>query len=251
MPPKDQLKICPNFFDKKLPDCSNFNYSEAYIKCARHPGLIYQAMKSKLTSETSMRNPTASGQTPSAPGAGYSPSVPISVYRELAAELQTSKAMIDSLHEKNQQLSHQNQQLRQDIERVVQSAMNLQKTIQSVQPEAVVPAVPVPAHAELAAELTRSVASRTAQRPTQNPTQHPDRPGAPEAPSIFPDAAEMSVLSDELFTEQQEIRPRPEAKAMPARDLSGLWLTLTITAIVLTAFGAGFLVVRPLLPSSR
>lgn len=57
----------------------------------------------------------------------YSPSVPLSVYREVTTELQAAKAMLNSLHTQNQQLVKQNQQLRQEIEKVVQSVLHAQQ----------------------------------------------------------------------------------------------------------------------------
>lgn len=55
----------------------------------------------------------------------HAPSVPMSVYRELAAELKANKAVIDSLNSRNQQLLQQNQFLKQEIHNVVQATLNL------------------------------------------------------------------------------------------------------------------------------
>jgi hypothetical protein len=60
-----------------------------------------------------------------AAGNGYAPSVPISVYRELATELKTTQAMVDALTRQNQQLTRQNKLLRHEIHRFVQSAEQL------------------------------------------------------------------------------------------------------------------------------
>ena len=49
----------------------------------------------------------------------------MSVYRELASELRATKAVIDSLNSRNQQLLQQNQFLKQEIHNVVQSALSL------------------------------------------------------------------------------------------------------------------------------
>ncbi|NJN60005.1 MAG: hypothetical protein HC879_22250 [Leptolyngbyaceae cyanobacterium SL_5_9] len=64
-----------------------------------------------------------------------------------------------------------------------------------------------------------------------------------------PQLPEPMVLSDELFTEQEETRSRRPTPPEAAKDLSGIWLIVVIGFIVITAFGAGFMVVRPLLPS--
>jgi hypothetical protein len=52
-------------------------------------------------------------------------SVPISVYRQLAAELQATQAMLDSVQLKNDQLTQQNQQLRDEIGQVAAAAQKL------------------------------------------------------------------------------------------------------------------------------
>jgi hypothetical protein len=68
-------------------------------------------------------------------------------------------------------------------------------------------------------------------------------------PTAKPQLPEPIVLSDELFTEQEEARSRRPAPPEAAKDLSGIWLLVVIGFIVITAFGAGFMVVRPLLPN--
>jgi len=60
------------------------------------------AIKHNLWSQNTNHNP-------------YLLSVPLSVYRELAAELQAAEAMLDSCNAQNQHLAKQNQQLRQEI----------------------------------------------------------------------------------------------------------------------------------------
>jgi hypothetical protein len=171
-------------------------------------------MKSHPNSDAVNKSSTAS--RPPAGGTGYAPSVPISVYRELSAELQATKTLLDSLNLQNQQLARHNHHLRQEIEQLAQSAVNLQQTAESFQPSWGRP------HPE--------VEPRRTSRP----------PRSPMAESI----------SEELVIEQVEPRPRVRSQA-PQREVGGLWLILIITAIVLTAFGAGFLVVRPLLSPNR
>ncbi|NJL09762.1 MAG: hypothetical protein HC908_04805 [Calothrix sp. SM1_7_51] len=55
-------------------------------------------------------------------------SVPLSVYRDLSAELQAAQAMVDVLTTKNEQLVAENQHLRQEITKAVQSTLQLQKS---------------------------------------------------------------------------------------------------------------------------
>jgi len=54
-------------------------------------------------------------------------------------------------------------------------------------------------------------------------------------------------LPEKLFTEIPETPYRLRSQPKKASDLSGLWLAIAIFLIVIAAFGAGYLVVRPLL----
>lgn len=157
---------------------------------------------------------TKSSAQSTAGGTGYAPSVPITVYRELAAELQATKTLLDSMNTQNQQLARHNQHLRQEIEQLAQSAITLRQSAEAFQPSWNLP----PQHPEM---VNRS-----------------PRPRSP--------AGERP----EYIIEQME--PRSRSRSQPSgREVSGVWLVLIIAAIVITAFGAGFLVVRPLLQQNR
>lgn len=175
-----------------------------------------------------MPNPTVSKQTPSA--GNYAPSVPISIYRELAAELQATKTMLESVNTQNQQLQQDNQFLRQEIEGLVQHAVKLQHVLHPHTPAA----APTPAQVD-AASVAQQIRGG----------QFNDRPFTPPSPS--PNDINSDRFSDELFTEQAEISSRPSSDRKPPKDLSSVWMTLVVVAIIITAFGAGFLIVRPLL----
>ncbi|KAB0242830.1 hypothetical protein EZJ55_22015 [Microcystis aeruginosa EAWAG127a] len=58
------------------------------------------------------------------------PSVPLSVYRELVKELQTTQARVEVLQSQNQRLVKSNRQLRQEIETVVAQGRRLEKVLQ-------------------------------------------------------------------------------------------------------------------------
>jgi hypothetical protein len=68
------------------------------------------------------------------PSSRYSPSVPVSVYRELVAELQAVQAKLDVVTNHNHKLSQENQQLRQEINKLIQSCLQLQKLLDSSAP---------------------------------------------------------------------------------------------------------------------
>ena len=58
------------------------------------------------------------------------PSVPLSAYRELVKELQTTQARVEFLQSQNQRLVKSNRQLRQEIETVVAQGRRLEKVVQ-------------------------------------------------------------------------------------------------------------------------
>jgi FtsZ-binding cell division protein ZapB len=174
-----------------------------------------------MTSRINAKVATRSA-APTAPKA-YSPSVPISLYREVATELQSNQVLLESLKAHNQELTEQNQQLRIEIERVVQSALQLRQKADSFQsnlPGAIVPQPPLVYLDPL-------------------PEQSPRPPRAPKV-KLEPPREEI------LFTEQPSHPVNRTQTGKPA-EISGWWLALIVISIVVGAFGAGFLIVRPFL----
>ncbi|MBD2021833.1 hypothetical protein H6F43_16755 [Leptolyngbya sp. FACHB-36] len=181
--------------------------------------------------ELFMRNaqPPVSSAKP-APGTSYSPSVPISLYRQVATELQSTQAALESLKQQNQQLTEQNQRLRSEIERVVQSTLQLHQ-LADAQPVAVALPEAAPQPALVPIEPL--------------PPPKPKTPPRKRVPKLEP--AEPTAPAPR-FTEQ-EVQPRRTPQPERATEIGGLWLVLVIFLIVITAFGTGFLIVRPLLPN--
>jgi hypothetical protein len=136
-----------------------------------------------------------------------SPAVPISVYRELAAELQATQAMLDSVHAQNQHLRQQNQQLQYDVEGILQSAHKMQQLVG--QPDS--GEVPQP----------RMVRPRKA-------TPKPDLDLEPLPTPVARDDRYRGMESDRVQGE----------------PVSGGWLMVALIFVVVTAFGGGLLVVR-------
>ncbi|MCY7383810.1 MAG: hypothetical protein LH628_14730 [Microcoleus sp. CAN_BIN18] len=195
-----------------------------------------------------MQNTTLSDNTSPENSNTYSPSVPISLYREVTAELQAAQAMLDSLKTHNQQLVQQNQQLRREVETVVQVSQQLQQVVNSAQsvtqtgmPQmpsvkfnfSVEPEPPAPA---------TSRANSSVPQPPQTVAFPFPLPEAQLTAAPMPD-----TLPEKLFTEVPETPYRVRSQPKKASDLNGLWLTIAIFLIVIAAFGTGYLVVRPLL----
>ncbi|MBW4522707.1 MAG: hypothetical protein KME16_23940 [Scytolyngbya sp. HA4215-MV1] len=190
-------------------------------------------MTSKLNNNSPMRGGSSTNRPTGAPSGGYSASVPISLYRQVAAELQATQALLDSLKVENQQLAQQNQQLRSAVEKVVQSALSLHQVAQSFQ---LTPPEPLPeaAQPDLLPEptdTTRRSAGSAAKDQVAPFTFDPMRP---------------APIADELLT-GQESRPRRPPKPERSSDLAGWKLTLVVMLIIVTFFGLGFAIVSPLL----
>jgi hypothetical protein len=209
-----------------------------------------------------MQNSNNSGQTiPATNNNGYSPSIPISIYREVTAELQGTKAQLEAVQTQNQELVQQNQQLRREIEKLIRAAMQLQQTANTAQaasqasipqmpsiqnksqPEweaaAFAPTLPSPVAARPQSELEPATVSQASvSKPSPSlPVAEPQTP-----PTEFP---------EHLFTElPDESRHRP-TQSRQTPDISGVWLMVAIFLIVVAFFGAGYWVVRPLLQQQQ
>jgi hypothetical protein len=192
-----------------------------------------------------MQTPTVStqGQPPSSQ---YSPSVPLYVYRELVADLQALEARLDVVTAHNQKLAQENQLLRQEIAKVIQSFAYLQQLTES----SVIP--------NTYPDSNNYVEVKPTPKPPvgePRPRQPKERPRQPVAREVPPQRRreEFSVpvghggfpTVDPVYIKEQQVRyyatRRPESK-----ELSGWWLFLTIVLIMITGFGAGYLIVRPL-----
>jgi len=175
----------------------------------------------------------------------------MSVYRELAAELQTAQAQLDALTAKNQKLAQENQLLRQEIIKVVQSFLHLQKLVDAPTPP---PATPSDRPAPHTSPDVKGATQPTAKeaRPRQQVSRSRP-PASPEVPSSKSDRSHvcvpvtemMSSIPQTVFIEEQEVRYDRSTES-EVKEVSGWWLLITILLIMLTAFSAGYLVVRPL-----
>jgi len=240
-------------------------------------------MNVPFPSDSSRQVPVSSGDSSSG---RQTPSVPISVYRELATELKATQAMVDSLTQQNQQLSQQNQTLRHEMLNFVESADRLRQMVEysqsptnpSVQTAEVYgfsnqtggvnpmafsnsPGLPADPEAvspsgrwgesmgsgisQLASHLGRLVTPKDTPKDSKAPqVQHPGagrsqpRPKPPRPPQP-------------LYTEERLEPAHISQSGKGPADLSGLWLATTILLIVVSAFGAGFLIMKPLLNNSR
>jgi len=256
-------------------------------------------------------------------------SVPISVYRELSAELQATQTLLDSLHGQNQNLRKQNVHLQQEVDSIVQAAQKMQHVTGGPKPGVVVGpssmsslveeevltgtrgfdiaegAIAQPGFEEAAPQphqaqpgLTQPGLSR--QRPQKNTQRHSQCPIAsmppclsepprPQEMPITPDGIEpLAVRSPEaltaqhqpeppnpnrlpqasspfslpkrqaaiemlnkIFTGREQPLPQPVLDEESSEEIHTAWLVLIVLLIVVTAFGTGFMIVRPFLSTNR
>ena len=203
-------------------------------------------------------NPEAKGNTFQNSSNYSAASVPMSVYRELAAELQATQAMLDTLNTQNLQLTRQNQQLTQqkqqlqtEVVNVVNATLSMRQVAESFQerPDDILPTQAMPSHS-----APRAV-SRMVSR-ADLPESRPGLAGSGSESTIgnglgatFPGVTEPQAL----YTEQEGGFGRwgtPDFADDPG-ERSGLWLLVAIVATVVTAFGAGYWLVRPLLQGGQ
>lgn len=194
-------------------------------------------MTPNVNPQPSARTARASGQ-PVSTASAYSPSVPISLYREVTAELQASRSTVEALKAQNQQLAKQNNYLRQEVEKAALTTLHLRQVVSNLPPVNMdLPQIPpVEGMSDLEARFSASPSA--------------SRPSAP-VPKHYLVSNESPLLSDNLVFEQEsQPRRKMQAEKRPA-ELSSWWLGLIIFAIVISAFGTGFLIVRPLLPAGN
>lgn len=153
------------------------------------------------------------------------PSVPLSVYRELALELQATQETIDTLKSQNQQLARQNQHLRQEIEKVVQHVSYLQQVVDTT----------------VANQIEIDRPEREYQvKPKRPPSSRNGHQSSVVMKTGGGRAAEF-VAVEEVEVENYHHRSQPDAARM-----NGWGLAIAVSIVVVTAFSTGFLMVRPL-----
>jgi hypothetical protein len=220
-----------------------------------------------------MRATTANVQT-KPPAPNYSPSVPVYVYRELVAELQAVQAKLDVVTGHNQKLSQENQQLRQEIKKVVQSCLELQQLLDASTPSS--PSAPrnneqknIPVNQGIP-KAEQNAKNNVKNTPNPQPKQRkntenkpknqkkvkaapPPRQPTPKTPQkIRREVVSVPVIdmnfpvSEPMLIEEQEVHYYLPLES-ESKGLNGWWLLLTIVFIMISGFGAGYLVVRPLL----
>ena len=203
---------------------------------------------------------TSTAPNYSQPPTNYPPSVPLYVYRELTAELQTIQSKLDVVTNHNQKLAQENQQLRQEITKVIESCLELQKLV-----DASAPSSPV------APQSHQEVKSLTQLQPppsNNHEVTYTNKPKVTTAPprqetkqkkaaiknthsqnhhqGVAVSATNINATgSQKVFIEEKKVRfSRPTMSN--TKELSGWHLLISIVLIMITGFAAGYVIVRPL-----
>lgn len=177
----------------------------------------------------------------------YSPSVPLSVYRDLAGELQATQAKLDTLITKNQELAQENHLLRQEIATVVKSVLNLQKWADTSDNNRGTTASPVEHHAQTyqsPSQVSPSPEIATNDFEVELPTPPPTPQSHGDNSFFTIPGIEMPVSPEPVYLEEQEVAYYPTSE--DKKVASGWWLALCVLLVIFTAFGTGYLIVRPL-----
>ena len=203
---------------------------------------------------------TSTAPNYSQPPTNYPPSVPLYVYRELTAELQTIQSKLDVVTNHNQKLAQENQQLRQEITKVIESCLELQKLV-----DASAPSSPV------APQSHQEVKSLTQLQPppsNNHEVTYTNKPKVTTAPprqetkqkkaaiknthsqnhhqGVAVSATNINATgSQKVFIEEKKVR-FSRTTMSNTKELSGWNLLITIVLIMITGFAAGYVIVRPL-----
>ncbi len=177
----------------------------------------------------------------------YPPSVPLSVYRELSTELQAAQARLNALTTQNQQLAQENQLLRQEITKVVESFSHLQNFVDSHTTPSYHQAT------QASSDVKNAAKQPVTQAPPRQQASHPRPPSVPKAPPEKSHRQNFSTpvmdinfpITEPVFIEEQQVSYYSTTES-DVKGLSGWWLIITILLIMLTAFSTGYFVVRPL-----
>ncbi|MEH2180018.1 hypothetical protein [Nostoc sp.] len=176
----------------------------------------------------------------------YPPSVPLSVYRELSTELQAVQARLNALTIQNQQLAQENQLLRQEITKVVESFSRLQNFVDSHTTPSYHQVNQASGDVKSAAKQPVTQAHPPQQVYRSRPSVVPKTPREKSRQDFSTPVMEVNFpIPEPVFIEEQQVSyystTEPDVK-----ELNGWWLIITILLIMLTAFSAGYFVVRPL-----
>ncbi|MDY6899493.1 MAG: hypothetical protein SWZ49_15640 [Cyanobacteriota bacterium] len=184
-------------------------------------------------------------QPPAPVNQAYSASVPLSVYRELAAELQATQTAIHQLTQQNEHLAQENHVLRQEIAKTVNAVMHLQNAVNYSANATYNNTLNTSVNQASSGTNEKRVASTNKQHKHQSVA--PKRVKRPRSSPVSHQVTEyFEPLPEPVFIEEQQANYYYEDES-EFSQVSGWWLIFAIVFIIVMGFGAGYVVVRPLL----
>jgi hypothetical protein len=197
-----------------------------------------------------MKTSTESSQPPTYPAA-----VPLYVYRELTTELQAVQSKLDVITSHNHKLVQENQELRQEITKMIQSCLELQKLVTTPSPSSPTPISPdnevkyqtqpqsIPHNHHEVKYTNKPTITATVRR---QQTNRPRPKAVIKATHPQKNVKGINIpVSQTALIEEKEVRHYPQSQP-ESKGLNGWLLTITIIIIIITGFAAGYLIVRPL-----
>ena len=148
--------------------------------------------------------------------------------------MQATHATINALTTQNQQLSEENQLLRQEINKVVQSTLHLQNLVAS---SASTRYNQIPHSSPY---IRNEANSPFSQADAYQQIPRPNTSFVPPSPVI--DIS--NSIPEPIFIEEEEVEYYTSTEAEGA-TVSSWWFILAILLIVLMGFGTGYIIVRP------
>lgn len=182
--------------------------------------------------------------SPTPANQAYESSVPLSVYRQLAAELQAAQAAIHQLNFQNEHLAQENYVLRQEIANTVNAVLHLQNAVTDTKN---IPQNPT-SHPSFDPTPVETPQKRYPPQNTQYKRQNKTRKRAKRPPTrrVAPQVTEFIEPPPEpVFIEEQQASYYYVDDSVS--QVRGWWLIFVIVLIIVMGFGAGYVVVRPLL----
>ncbi|MEC4817133.1 MAG: hypothetical protein SAK29_28265, partial [Scytonema sp. PMC 1069.18] len=146
------------------------------------------------------------------PAQNYAPSVPLSVYRDLASELQAVQAKLDTMSVQNEKLLQENQFLKQEIAKAVGSVLNLQKLV-DVQPKG----------SDRPPYFQRST---TEPKKSVNEERFEKQVSPPRSPVIFGEVEIPNQIPETVYVEEQEENYLLDSEPEPS-PINRFWIIIS------------------------
>jgi uncharacterized membrane protein len=192
------------------------------------------------------------------PASYSSPSVPISVYKQLAGELNVAKNQVTALKSENQQLRSNNQKLQNQVVQVIQAGEHLKQMVngydfgaesyqlapsdKAAPPKEIAPAFPVPQLLESMPQPQQVAPPAPAKIPSKKKSKSPQRQATPTQSPKSAKPVQVKTV---------EAPSRPSTTEEAEGGVNGWIIFIAAIAIIGTAFGTGYMVVLPLLNNNN